>query len=106
MIRVVFVEHDGNEHAVEAEDGASLMQAAMNNLVPGIDADCGGECSCATCHVIVTDEWFDKVGGASEAESAMLQLTPERTSTSRLACQIRISGRLDGLVVRLPEFQM
>ena len=106
MTKVVFVEHDGSEHAVDAEDGTSLMQAAVNNLVPGIDADCGGECSCATCHVIVTDEWFDKVGDSSALEASMLELTPERSSTSRLACQIEIREELDGLRVRLPEFQM
>ena len=85
MTKVVFVEHDGSEHTVDAEDGTSLMQAAVNNLVPGIDADCGGECSCATCHVIVTDEWSAKVGGPSASETSMLELTPERSSTSRLA---------------------
>jgi len=106
MTRVIFVEYDGNEHAVDATDGDSLMQTALNHLVPGIDADCGGECSCATCHVIVADEWSDQVGGPSRAESSMLDLTPERVSTSRLACQININAELDGLRVRLPEFQM
>lgn len=106
MTRVVFVEHDGCEHAVEVEDGVSLMQAAVNNLVPGIDADCGGECSCATCHVIVAEEWTDKVGKPGASEASMLELTPERTPSSRLACQIELRVELDGLVVRLPEFQM
>jgi len=106
MTKVVFVEHDGSEHAVDVENGTSLMQAAVNNLVPGIDADCGGECSCATCHVIVTEEWSAKVGGPSAPEASMLELTPERSPSSRLACQIEIKDELDGLRVRLPEFQM
>ncbi len=106
MTQILFIEHDGSEHAVEAENGLSLMQAAVNNGVPGIDADCGGECSCATCHIIVAEEWYDKVGEPSTSEGSMLELTPERAPTSRLACQIEIRGELDGLVARLPEFQM
>ena len=106
MTKVVFIEKDGREHPVDAEEPISLMQAAINNLVPGIDADCGGECSCATCHVIVADDWYDKVGSPSEYESSMLELTPERSPTSRLSCQIQVSAELDGLRVHLPEFQM
>jgi 2Fe-2S ferredoxin len=81
------------------------MQAAMDNLVPGIDADCGGECSCATCHVMVNAEWLAKTGGADEAEDSMLDLNPERAENSRLSCQMMVSDDLDGLIVDLPEFQ-
>jgi 2Fe-2S ferredoxin len=106
MTKITFVEHDGSEHVVDAAPGSSLMQAALDNRVPGIDADCGGQCSCATCHVIVDNDWFAKVGPASEGEASMLELTPERTPTSRLSCQIEIGDTLDGLRVQLPEFQM
>ena len=82
------------------------MNAALDNLVPGIDADCGGECSCATCHVMVKEEWMATVGQPSETEESMLDLNPERQSNSRLSCQIPVRDELDGLVVRVPEFQM
>ena len=106
MPKITFVEHDGTEHAVEVDTGGSVMQAAIDNLVPGIDADCGGECACATCHVMVTDEWTEAVGRPGEREDEMLDLTPERETTSRLSCQIPVTDELDGLVVRMPEFQM
>ena len=106
MPKITFIEHNGTEHVVDVEPGGSVMQAAIDNLVPGIDADCGGECACATCHVMVDDGWRDTVGGAGEREDEMLDLTPERESTSRLSCQIEVRDELDGLVVRLPEFQM
>ena len=105
MPKVTFVEHNGTEHAVDAQAGQSLMNAAIDNLVPGIDADCGGECSCATCHVMVNEEWMAKVGQPGETEESMLDLNPERVSNSRLSCQIPITDELDGLVVQLPEFQ-
>ncbi len=106
MPKITFIEFDGTEHQVEAPAGGSVMRAAIDNLVPGIDADCGGECSCATCHVIVDPAWADKVGEPSDMEESMLSLAPETSDTSRLSCQIEISDSLDGLVVRLPEFQM
>ena len=106
MPKITFIEHDGTEHIVDVEPGGSVMQAAIENLVPGIDADCGGECACATCHVMVTDGWTDTVGGPGEREDEMLDLTPERESSSRLSCQIEVRDELDGLIVRLPEFQM
>ena len=81
------------------------MQAAKSNSVPGIDADCGGACSCATCHVFVSHEWFDKVGAIGSWEESMLGLTPDRQQNSRLACQIQLRADLDGLVVTTPEFQ-
>ena len=106
MGQITFIEHDGTEHVVDIEDGQSLMQTATDNMVPGIDADCGGECACGTCHVIVDPDWISKTGSASDEEQQMLGMTPEKTATSRLACQITASESLDGLVLRLPEFQM
>ena len=105
MPKIKYIEHDGTEHEVDAELGISVMQAALNNLVPGIDADCGGECSCATCHVMVHEDWMLKAGSPDDAEESMLDLNPERQSNSRLACQIFVSEDLDGLVLDLPEFQ-
>ena len=105
MPKITFIEHDGTEHTVDAELGKSVMQAAMDNLVPGIDADCGGECSCATCHVMVNAEWLTKTGEADEAEDSMLDLNPERAQNSRLSCQMMVRDDLDGLIVDLPEFQ-
>lgn len=106
MASITFVEHDGTEHVVDVEDGKSLMQTAMDNFVPGIDADCGGACACGTCHVIVDKAWIEKTGHASEEENLMLDMTPEKADTSRLSCQIQATEEMDGMVVRLPEFQM
>lgn len=106
MANITFVEHDGTEHEVPIEPGISLMQLATDNMVPGIDADCGGECACGTCHVIVGPQWFAQTGSISDAERQMLSMTPEAAQTSRLACQIEASESHDGMIVRLPEFQM
>jgi 2Fe-2S ferredoxin len=106
MPKITFIEHDGTEHTVDGEVGLSVMRAAIDNLVPGIDADCGGECSCATCHVYVDPAWMPKVGEPSEREESMLDLNPEREPNSRLSCQIPVTEELDGLVVKVPEFQM
>ena len=105
MPQVKFVEHDGTEHVIDASNGDSIMITAINNLVPGIDADCGGECSCATCHVIVDDAWIGNVGEPSDNEDSMLDLNPDRQPNSRLSCQIEMTDDLDGIVVNLPEFQ-
>lgn len=106
MPKITFIEHDGTEHTVDGEAGLSVMRAAIDNLVPGIDADCGGECSCATCHVYVDPGWMAKVGQPDEREESMLDLNPEREPNSRLSCQIPVTEELDGLVVKVPEFQM
>ena len=106
MPTLTYIEFNGTEHTVNAEPGISVMRGAIDNGVPGIDADCGGECSCATCHVIVNDEWMDAVGRPGEDEEAMLDLNPEREANSRLSCQIEVSDALDWLVVNLTEFQM
>ena len=105
MVQITYVEHNGTEHVVDSQVGVSLMQAAIDNLVPGIDADCGGECSCATCHVMVNENWLEKVGLPGEMEEMMLELNPERQENSRLSCQVEVSEDLDGLRVTMPEFQ-
>ena len=105
MAKIRFIEHNGKQHEVDAANGMSVMNAAIDNLVPGIDADCGGECSCATCHVIVDDKWMKVVGQPSDQEESMLDMNPERDKNSRLSCQIKVSDALDGLVVSTPERQ-
>lgn len=105
MAKITFVEHNGTKHEVEAENGLSVMEAATNNLVPGIDADCGGACACATCHVYVEEGFLPKTGTANDMEETMLDFAEDRKETSRLSCQIKVSDELDGLVVHLPESQ-
>jgi len=105
MVKIVFIEHTGEEHAVTVNTGGSVMQAAVSNGVPGIDADCGGSCSCATCHVYVDSAWLERVGPVNPVEDAMLSLSADRKENSRLSCQITVTEDLDGLVVTTPEFQ-
>jgi 2Fe-2S ferredoxin len=105
MATITFIEHDGTTHEVVATEGISVMENAIQNGVPGIDADCGGQCSCATCHVYVKADWFEKTGAIGDMEESMLDLNPERQGTSRLSCQIPMTADLDGLTVDLPEFQ-
>lgn len=105
MPKIHFIEHNGAEHVVEAATGDSVMAAAIDNGVPGIDADCGGACACATCHVYVDEAWLEKVGPVTECEDGMLSVSSDRRPNSRLSCQIQVSEELDGLVVTTPEFQ-
>ena len=105
MPKVTFIEHNGTAHTVEAVAGQSLMRAAVDNGVPGIDADCGGMCACATCHVFVEPDWVARLAAPSQQEEEMLNFTAERRETSRLACQIQIVDALDGLTVLMPEGQ-
>ena len=105
MPTVTYIEFDGTAHTVEAPNGSTLMQAAVDNGVPGIDADCGGGCACATCHVFVLDEWRHSTGEAEAMETAMLQLAEGVEDSSRLSCQITLDDSHDGLVVRMPESQ-
>ena len=105
MPQVKFIEFNGTEHNIDANNGDSIMVTATSNLVPGIDADCGGECSCATCHVLVGSEWQTKLKAISDTEESMLDLNPDRSAESRLSCQIIMSDHLDGIVINLPEFQ-
>lgn len=107
MISVTFIEHDGTPHTVSGKVKDSLMEAARDNNVPGILADCGGACACATCHVMVNEEWWDKLPQPAPDEDSMLDLgLEERTSRSRLSCQITLTDELDGIVVQLPESQV
>lgn len=106
MAELIFVEHSGNQIPVAIEADKSLMQTALDNAVPGIDADCGGGCACGTCHVVFDSEGLAIVGEASAAEYSMLEMSPEITKTSRLACQIDVSESMDGLFIYLPEFQI
>ena len=105
MVHATFIEHDGTEHVVRMRPGLSLMEEALNAGVPGIDADCGGSCACATCHVIVAQEWFARSGARSDMEEAMLDFAVDPQPTSRLSCQIAVTEEIDGIVVRLPEAQ-
>jgi ferredoxin, 2Fe-2S len=106
MATVTFIEHDGTSHDVSLVEGESLMELATSSAVPGIDGDCGGDAACGTCHIIVDREWISTTGGRSEHESQMLEMSPECEPNSRLACQVKASAALAGLIVRLPEFQM
>ena len=105
MAKITYIEHDGTEHALEVKTGLSVMEGAVKNNVPGIDADCGGACACATCHVYVDPEWLDKTGDKSAMEESMLDFAENVEENSRLSCQIKVSDDLDGLVVRMPESQ-
>lgn len=105
MPRIIFIEHDGSRKEVQTEVGQSAMQAAVSNMVPGVIADCGGACSCATCHGYIDEPWIDRVPAASDDESAMLECAMHREDNSRLTCQINITPELDGLVIRLPPSQ-
>ncbi|WP_028226357.1 2Fe-2S iron-sulfur cluster-binding protein [Paraburkholderia ferrariae] len=102
MTIIVFKAVDGEEFRVEAAGDASVMQAATNSNVPGIDAECGGACACATCHVYVDPAWESRLDGACEAERSMLQFAGDVRDNSRLACQLTIHDALDGLVLWLP----
>ena len=105
MVRIVFVEHDGARHEVEAGEGRSLMEAALQHRIPGIDADCGGACSCATCQVYVDDSWLGRVGDRGDMEDLMLEYAEGVRPSSRLSCQISLTAALDGLTVALPPSQ-
>lgn len=106
MTKIVFVSADGATRTeVEADNGSSVMEAAIRNGIPGIDAECGGACACATCHVYVDGDWADTVGGPDAMEEDMLDFAYEVRPTSRLSCQIRVSDDLEGLVVQVPERQ-
>ncbi len=106
MPTITLIEFNGNEHVIEAETGKSLMQNALDNLVPGIDADCGGACACGTCHCFIEESWRDATGSGDAMEESMLGMRPDRADNSRLSCQIDVSEAMNGMVVRLPEFQM
>jgi 2Fe-2S ferredoxin len=105
MPKITYIEHGGAERTVDAEVGATVMETAIRNSVPGIVAECGGACSCATCHVHVDDAWTAKVGPPSPMEEDMLDFAFDVRPNSRLSCQIKVSDELDGLIVRTPAQQ-
>jgi len=105
MIKVNYIESDGTRREVEVEEGVNLMDAALDNMVPGIDGDCGGVGACATCHVHIDPAWVDKTGAMDTNEDAMLELTDERNESSRLCCQLKASPQLNGLIMHTPEGQ-
>jgi ferredoxin, 2Fe-2S len=105
MPKITFIAFDGGRRTVEVNPGTSLMRAATDNRVAGIDGDCGGNCACATCHVYIDPAWFGRVGARTACEADMLNLVAELRDTSRLACQIDIDASLDGLIVATPESQ-
>jgi ferredoxin, 2Fe-2S len=105
MARIVFEEPGGNDHAVDIPNGQSIMEGAVRNSVVGIDADCGGACSCATCMVYVAQEWRDRLPPKASDEQAMLEFCPHVEESSRLSCQIKVSDALDGLRLKVPASQ-
>ena len=105
MPKITYIEHNGKSHTLEVENGLTVMEGAVQNNVPGIAADCGGACACATCHVYVEEKWFNKLTKKESAEEDMLDTAFEPNSFSRLGCQITISDELDGLVVKMPSKQ-
>ena len=105
MAQIKFIVSDGSETQIEAENDVSLMLAAVNNGIPGIVAECGGACSCATCHVIVDPDWYDRLPEPEGFEKDMIEFVAQPQPTSRLSCQINVNEELDGLVIRIPESQ-
>lgn len=105
MAKITYIEHNGKEHVVEVPTGWTVMEGAVKNRVPGIDADCGGACACATCHVYVDPAWTEKLPPQEEMEQSMLDFALDVKENSRLSCQLRVTPALDGLIVRTPKSQ-
>ena len=105
MAKLTFIGNDGATYEMDAENGSTVMENAIRNSVPGIEAECGGACACATCHVYVDEEWKDVVGEPEPMEEDMLDFAYDVRPTSRLSCQIKVRDELDGLVVSVPERQ-
>lgn len=105
MPKVIYIDHEGTSREVEAKAGTSVMEAAVQNMIPGIDADCGGACACATCHVYVQGDWMSKLKDKDDMEDSMLDFAEEVQDNSRLSCQILMSDDLDGITVKTPEAQ-
>ena len=105
MALVTYIDHNGGAYEAVVENGNTVMQGAVDNMIDGIVAECGGCCSCATCHCYVEEVWLDKVGEASDVEKEMLDCVSSPKDNSRLSCQITITDELDGLVVHMPESQ-
>ena len=105
MAKITFITHDNKNHTVDVQNGLTVMEGAVQNDIPGIDADCGGGMACATCHVYVKDQWFDKLPVKEDGEEDMLDMAFEPKKNSRLSCQIIVSDDLDGLEVNIPSKQ-
>lgn len=105
MVKIIFKDHSGEAREVDASVGETVMESAIKNSVPGIDADCGGACACATCHVYVDADYMDKVGNPEDMEQSMLDFAENVTEQSRLSCQIFVRDDLEGLTVTTPESQ-
>ena len=106
MAKITYIENSGKSHVVEVDNGLTVMEGAVQNNIPGIDADCGGGMACATCHVYVPEEWFSKINPKSNGEDDMLDQAYEPKKNSRLSCQISVTDELDGLTVNLPKKQI
>ena len=105
MAKITYIEHSGKSHTIEVQNGLTVMEAAVQNNIPGIDADCGGSMACATCHVYVKEEWFNKLSKKEDGEEDMLDMAYEPRKFSRLSCQLIVSDELEGLVINLPVKQ-
>ena len=105
MPKITYIEHSGKSHTVEVPKELTVMEGAVQNNIPGIDADCGGACACATCHVYIDEKWIKKLNNKESAEEDMLDMAYETNKFSRLSCQITVTDGLDGLVVKMPSKQ-
>ena len=105
MSKVTYIENDGKSHTIDVQNGLTVMEGAIQNNIPGIDADCGGSMACATCHVYVKEEWLDKLPQKEDGEEDMLDMAFEPKNNSRLSCQLIVSDELDGLEVNIPSKQ-
>ena len=105
MAKITYIEHSGKPHTIQVQNGLTVMEGAVQNNIPGIDADCGGSMACATCHVYVKEEWLNKLPKKEDGEEDMLDMAFEPKQNSRLSCQILVSDELDGLTVSIPSKQ-
>jgi len=105
MAKITYIEHTNKKHIVEVPNNMSVMEGAVQNNIPGIDADCGGSMACATCHVYVDEKWFNKLEKKDEGEEDMLDMAYQPNKFSRLSCQLLVSDKLDGLILRMPSKQ-
>ena len=105
MAKIKYIEHKGKSHTIDVANGLSVMEGAIQNNIPGIDADCGGSMACATCHVYVKEGWFNKLPKKEDGEEDMIDMAYEPNKYSRLSCQLTVSYELEGLTVKLPEKQ-
>lgn len=105
MAKITYIEFGGKEHEIDVDNGMTIMEGAVKNMIPGIDADCGGACACSTCHVYVQGDWYEKLGGPKDMEEDMLDFAYDVKENSRLSCQMKVDDSYEGLVVKMPEKQ-